>query len=133
MQDINKYFEEIKEDLKLDQINILEKQLILPSIKHKWVSYLIRSKIQKNELEKKKKDLKENILKKYTDEKIIPTGIPKSALNAKIESSKIIKEIDEQIKDLNLIIDYLEKVEKIFTTFSYDISNATKLMVLETT
>lgn len=133
MQDINKYFEEIKEDLKLDQINILEKQLSLPAIKHKWVSYLIRSKIQKNELEKKKKEIKETVLKKYTETNNIPTGVPKASISAKIEASESIKKFDEEIKDLDLIIDYLEKVEKIFTTFSYDISNATKLMVLETT
>ena len=133
MQDINKYFEEIKEDLKLDQINILEKQLSLPVIKHKWVSILIKSKIQRNELEKKKKEIKELVLKKYTQDNNIPTGIPKASIKAKIEGSDSIKKIDDDLKDLDVIIDYLEKVEKIFTTFSYDISNATKLMILETT
>jgi hypothetical protein len=133
MQDINKYFEEIKEDLKLDQINILEKQLSLPAIKHKWVSFLIKSKIQRNELEKKKKEIKEIVLKKYTQDNNIPTGIPKASIKAKIEASDSIKKIDDDLKDLDVIIDYLEKVEKIFTTFSYDISNATKLMILETT
>jgi hypothetical protein len=133
MKQFEKYLEEIKEDTRFDQINILEKQLSLPAIKHKWVSYLIKNKIRKNELEKNKKELKENILKKYTDEKIIPTGIPKTALNAKIESSKIIKEIDDEIKELDIIIEYLEKVEKIFSSLTYDLGNATKLMVLETT
>lgn len=133
MQDINKYFEEIKEDLKLDQINILEKQLSLPAIKHKWVSFLIKSKIQRNELEKKKKEIKEIVLKKYTQDNNIPTGVPKASIKAKIEGSDSIKKIDDDLKDLDVIIDYLEKVEKIFTTFSYDISNATKLMILETT
>jgi hypothetical protein len=127
-----KYLEEIKEDTKFDQINILEKQLMLPSIKHKWVSCLIRQKIQKNNLEKKRKVLKEEVLKSLS-EKGIPTGIPKAAINSKVESSEVIKKIDDEISDLNLIIEYLEKVEKIFTSITYDIGNATKLMVLETT
>jgi hypothetical protein len=133
MELFEKYLEEIKEDTRFDQINILEKQLALPAIKHKWVSYLIKNKIQKNNLENKKKELKESILKKYTDEKLIPTGIPKTALNAKIEASKVIKEINEEIAQLDIIIEYLEKVEKIFSSLTYDLGNATKLMVLETT
>lgn len=127
-----KYLEEIKEDTKFDQINILEKQLMLPSIKHKWVSCLIKQKIHKNELEKKRKNLKEDVLKSLS-EKGLPTGVPKASLNLKVESSEVIKKIDDEISDLNLIIEYLEKVEKIFTSITYDIGNATKLMVLETT
>jgi hypothetical protein len=133
MSQIEKYLEEIKEDTRIDQINILEKQLMLPAIKHKWVSYLIKSKIQKNELEKKKKELKELTLKKYTDENIIPSGIPRASIKAKIEATDSIRKIDEEIKNLDLIIEYLEKVEKIFSSVTYDIGNATKLMVLETT
>jgi hypothetical protein len=133
MEQLEKYFEEIKEDVKFDQINILEKQLSLPAIKHKWVSYLIRSKINKTNLEKKKKDLRENILNTYKENGEIPTGIPQSAIKAKIDSTKIIKQIDEDIKDLDVVIEYLEKVEKIFSSVTYDIGNATKLMVLETT
>ena len=127
-----KYFEEIKEDTKFDQINILEKQLMLPSIKHKWVSCLVKQKIHRNELEKKRKSLKEDVLKTISQNGI-PTGIPKAALNSKVESSEVFKKIDDEIMDINLIIEYLEKVEKILSSITYDIGNATKLMVLETT
>lgn len=133
MELLEKYLNEIKEDTKIDQINILEKQLMLPAIKHKWVSYLIKSKIAKNDLEKKRKELKEATLKRFTEEGTIPTGIPKAALQAKIESSEAIQKIDEDIKNITVIIEYLEKVEKIFNSITYDIGNATKLMVLETT
>ena len=36
-------------NLKLDQINILDKQLMLPTLKHKWVARLIHFKKQKND------------------------------------------------------------------------------------
>ena len=39
---------EINSDLVLDRINLLEKQLMLPAIKHKWVSRLIDQKRLKN-------------------------------------------------------------------------------------
>jgi hypothetical protein len=132
MELFDKYFEEIKEDTRFDQINILEKQLMLPAIKHKWISRLINQKRQKVLLERKKKDLKDEVLKTLTQSGI-PTGIPKAAFNARVESSDVIRKIDEDLKETDLIIEYLEKVEKIFSSVTYDIGNATKLMVLETT
>ena len=133
MEQLEKYLQEIQEDVKFDQINILEKQLSLPAIKHKWVSYLIKCKIRKNELEKNKKQLKEDALKKLTDQNLIPTGIPKASIKQKLENLETIRNIDQELKDLDLLIEYLEKVEKIFSSITYDIGNATKLMVLETT
>jgi len=129
MEVFNKYCEEIKEDTKFDQINILEKQLMLPAIKHKWVSRLIEQKIRRNDLERKKKSLKEEVLQTMS----IPAGVPAASIKAKIESSEVIQKIEEEIKQINLVIEYLEKVEKIFSSITYDIGNATKLMVLETT
>jgi hypothetical protein len=127
-----KYQEEIKEDTKIDQLNILEKQLMLPAIKHKWVARLIEQKRNKAILEKKRKDIKEEVLEKLMKDGV-PSGIPKASLNSKVESSEAIKKIDDEIDQVDLTIDYLEKVEKIMSSITYDIGNATKIMVLETT
>lgn len=128
----NQYMEEIQEDVKFDQINILEKQLSLPAIKHKWVARLMSNKRIKNKLEQKKIDLKEEALKTLT-EKGIPSGIPKAALAAKVDASETIKKINNDIDETELLIEYLEKVEKIMSSLTYDIGNATKIMTLETT
>jgi hypothetical protein len=132
MDIFNKYKEEIAEDTKFDQINILEKQLMLPALKHKWVSRLIDHKRQKNHLESKRKDLKEQVLKSL-EKNGIPSGIPKASLNLKVESSEPIRKIDEDIEELKLIVEYLEKVEKIMSSITFDLGNATKIMVMETT
>ena len=132
MDILTKFTEEIAEDVKIDQLNILEKQLMLPAIKHKWVSRLIIQKKKKTDLGKKKEELRMEVLKQY-DDKSLPTGMPKAALKMKIDSSDVIKKIDDDIADCDILIEYLEKVEKIFASFTYDIGNATKLMVLETT
>ena len=126
----NQYTEEIQEDVKFDQINILEKQLSLPAIKHKWVSRLMSHKRNKNKLEQKKLDIKEEVLKTLS-EKGIPTGIPKAALSAKVENSEAIKKINDELKETDIMIEYLEKVEKIMSSLTYDIGNATKIMTLE--
>ena len=52
MEFFDKIKKEIQDDLKLDRISLLEKQLILPAIKHKWVSRLIEQKRNKNFLQK---------------------------------------------------------------------------------
>jgi hypothetical protein len=129
MEILEQYIEEIQNDLKFDQINVLEKQLMIPAIKHKWVARLMRSKVKKNELEKKKKEIKEGVLSKLQ----VPTGMPKAAINLKIDTSEEVVKMNDEIKDLDVIIEYLEKVEKIFGSTTYDIGNITKLMVLETT
>jgi hypothetical protein len=43
-----------------------------------------------------------------------------------------VKKINEEMKENRLIIDFLEKGEKIFTGMSFDIKNITEIMKLET-
>lgn len=130
MDVIEKYNQELLEDLKLDQLNILDKQLMLPALKHKWVARLIQTKKQKYDLEKKKTSLREDVLKKF-EESGVPKGIPKVALKEKVDATKTIKEISLTIEDCNLLIEYLEKIEKILSSMTYDVGNATKLLSLE--
>jgi len=130
MDILSKYNEELLEDLKLDQINILDKQLMLPALKHKWVSRLILTKRQKNELEKKKKSLREDVLRKF-EETGLPKGVPKVSIKEKVDSTKTISEISLTIEECDLLIEYLEKIEKIFSSMTFDIGNASKLLALE--
>ena len=48
-----------------------------------------------------------------------------------LAKSPVIAEINEEIEELELIIEYLEKAEKIFSSTTYDIKNAIELMKLE--
>ena len=130
MDVISKYKEELLEDLKLDQLNILDKQLMLPALKHKWVSRLILTKKKKNDLEKKKKSLKDEVLKKIEEEGL-PNGVPKLALKNKVDNTKTILDINLTIEECDLIIEYLEKIEKILSSMTYDITNSTKLLSME--
>jgi len=125
------YKEEIVRDTKIDEINLLEKQLCLPGIKHKWVARLIQQKREKNNLLKKRKELKEQVLEKIKDQ--IPPGIPKKALDVKLDSTEEIQKIDENIQDIDIMIEYLEKIEVIFKSMSYDLKNIIDINKLETT
>ena len=63
----------------------------------------------------------------------IPKNLPKAALDIKIEGSEKVKDINEEIEKYELLIDYLERVEKIFSSMSFDIKTATELIKMETT
>jgi len=128
---LDQYKEEIKADVKVDQLNILEKQLMLPALKHKWVARLIDCKKQLNKLKRKKNELKASVMESIS--KSIPSKIPKVALEAKIESSEKIKEITAEMDEIEIIIDYLERVEKIFSAMSFDFTNMVNLIKMETT
>ena len=132
MQDLFEEFKkEILEDTKIDEINLLEKQLTLPAIKHKWVARLIQQKRNRFKLEKKRKEIKEQVLSKLSTQ--IPNGIPKKALDAKIDSTEQIQKIDEEIQEVDVLIEYLEKIEVIFKSMSYDLRNIIDINKLETT
>jgi hypothetical protein len=127
-----KYNEEIIADTKIDQLNLLDRQMMQAGIRHKWVSRLISHKRQRNSLEKKKKELKEEVLKTL-EKNGIPTGVPKAALSSKVDSSESIQKINQEIQDIELLIDYLERVEKIFASITFDFKSITDTIKMETT
>ena len=54
-------------------------------------------------------------------------------IDSKIDSTEQIISIDEEIEETNIMIEYLEKVEQIFKTMSYDLKNIIDINKLETT
>ena len=122
-----KYKEAIERDLKIDQFNIHNKVNDIPSLKHFWVAKLIESKIEIKKLQRKKTDL----IKKVNESQDVGIKLSTSSMNSVIAKSPIIAEINEQIEELELIVEYLEKAEKIFNSTTYDLKNAIELMKME--
>lgn len=121
------YKESIEKDLKIDQFNIHNKVNEIPSLKHFWVAKLIESKIELKKLQKKKNEL----LKKVRESQQIGLKLSVSSLKEMEEKSPVLSEINEQIEEMELIIEYLEKTEKIFSSTTYDLKNAIELMKME--
>ena len=122
-----KYKEAIERDLKIDQFNIHNKVNDIPSLKHFWVAKLIESKIEIKKLQCKKTDL----IKKVNESQDVGIKLSTSSMNSVIAKSPVIAEINEQIEELELIVEYLEKAEKIFNSTTYDLKNAIELMKME--
>lgn len=122
-----KYKEAIEADLKIDPFNIHNKVNEIPSLKHFWVGKLIESKINLKNLQRKKADL----IKKVKESAQVGIKLSLSSIKEMEEKSPILAEINEEIEETELIIEYLEKVEKIFSSTSYDLKNAIELMKME--
>lgn len=132
MDKLEEFKKELQEDTQLDELNLMQKQLQLPAIKHKWVARLIDEKRKLNRLKNNKKIIREGVLSSMED-KGIPPGIPKTKIERKIETSQSIIKIDEEIQECEIIIEYLEKVESIFRSMTFDLKNIVEITRMETT
>ena len=134
MNIIEQYQEELQKDMHIDELNVTQVAHILPYIKHKWVARLINAKIKIYKLEKLKKDSKEQLIFKIketsTNQSLL--SIDRSIDNSE-DYKKNISKIDEEIENLKIIVLYLEKIENIFKSMTFDIKNIIDLNKLETT
>ena len=126
---LERYINEIEEDLKIDQFNIKEASLKSPGRKHFWVSRLINHKRNLQSLENKKLDLKKQIMDQIHDQS--PVKLSTYTVDKTSDDSGMIREIQVKINEEKLIIEFLEKTEKIFSSLTYDIKNIIEIMKLE--
>lgn len=121
------YKDAIEEDLTFDEFSVFDLTKRLPSLKHFWVSKLIENKIELERLQKEKNKLINTCAEKIESE----IGLKKDSALKKIYSAPNVKKITEEIKETELIIEYLEKVEKVFSSTSYDLKNMIELLKMQ--
>ena len=131
MKVYNTYVEELKDDARVDELSLKEKALHMPGIKAKWVSRLIMHKNSLRGLEKQKGKILGEITEKIKSDS--PIKLHHAVLQEKAESLDPVRDLTDKIADEKLLIDFLERAEKIFTSMSFDISNIIKIVQLETT
>ena len=127
---IEQYRLEIEKDLIINDFNIKDVQLKLPSRKHYWAARLIDLKIKLNRLVKHKKSLKISIASRIITE--APVRITQQTADLAAETTEEIQKIIIEITDCEFAIEYLEKVEKIMSSMGFDIANIIKIMAMET-
>ena len=131
MSTLDKYMEEMVQDTDVDNFNILDIQMKLPAIKHKWVGRLMRHKVEVKDLRRAKEELILKLASKLMSES--PVKVAANLAEKKVSKVDSVLQIDQKIKDIYILIEYLEKVEKIFSSMTFDIKNVTEIMKLETT
>lgn len=124
---INNFQAELVNDIKMDELTIKEKAMLAPSTKHKWVARTTQYKGTLLKLEHTKKRV---IKTKVID---VPVALSRSAKEDLMQSDDEISSINACIDQVKIILEYLEKVEKLTGSLTYDYKNVIDLQKLETT
>jgi hypothetical protein len=125
------YIKELESDLKISELELKDYQLRLPGIKHKWAGRCIRHKLELNDLRKKRDVLKRSLVEKIQEQSPVKLNLP--VAERTVEKHSELIEIDDRMKQLELIVELLEKSEKTLSSASYDLKNIIDIIKLETT
>jgi hypothetical protein len=129
MELLERYIKEIEEDLKIDEFNIKEVGLRIPARKHFWVSRLINHKRNLFKLENDKNIFKKNVMSELQTQSSVKLNI--ITVENAAENHDKMREMNIKIGEEKLLIEFLEKTEKTFSSMTYDVSNIIKIMQLE--
>lgn len=130
MSTLESYLKEMEKDVFFDDFTIKETQMKLPAIKHKWVGRLVRHKQESHKL----KDEFDRVKRKLIDDakKSSTYQVSTPALEKIVVKHDTMIKLQTQIDDCMLLIEYLEKAEKLFSSMSFDIKNLIEIMKMET-
>ena len=129
MEILKRYIAEISKELEINEMNLKEASMRAPARKHFWASKLINHKIELNTLVKSKNILVKSLMAKA--EAASPVALSKINLEKTVESTDDVKKINDEIKETESIIEYLEKVEKVYSSLTYDIKNMIQMTSME--
>lgn len=129
MELLKQYREEIARDLVIDDFNIKGVQTRLPARRHFWVARLIDAKIELNNLKKKQKTLRSTIVQKIINES--PLKVTQTTAEIAADKTEDMQGIADSIKEYEFLVEYLERVEKIMSSMSFDIKNIIEVQKLE--
>lgn len=130
MEQLEAYIKEMDKDVEIDEFNIKETQMKLPALKHKWVGRLIRHKGELGRLQSRRDNTIKTVAKELIDTATYQVSLATAQKAA--EKHENVKKIDAQIRENKLIVEFLEKSERIFNSMTFDIKNITEIMKLET-
>lgn len=129
MEILEKYIKDMEADLKIDEFSIKDASLKAPGKKHFWVGRLINHKRNIIKLEAEKEDMRKKIMVEMHAKS--PIKLSTSVTWKSAEDNDIMRKLNTQIEEEKLIVEFLEKCEKIFSSLTYDIKNIIDIMKLE--
>jgi len=130
MELLQKYIQELEQDVALNELNLKESALMLPAKKAKWVSRLMLEKKNLNDLYSNRAAQMRILIKKIQIES--PVKLTAPSLEKTAELTDTIKSIDSDISHQKNVIDFLERVEKTMHSIGFDIKNLIELIKMET-
>ncbi len=130
MSTLEKYLKEMEKDVFFDDFTIKETQMKLPAIKHKWVGRLVRHKQESHKLKSEYDRVKRKLIQDAKANSTYQVSTP--ALEKIVIKHDTMIKMQTDIDDCMLLIEFLEKAEKLFSSMSFDIKNLIEIMKMET-
>ena len=127
---LEQYITELAKDVEIDDFSLKESQMKLPAIKHKWVGRLVRHKKELHQIHSEKRATIKTLVEKIKSRNEYARTTPAAEKLAR-KHDKVI-EFDEKIRDMDLVVELLDKCDKIFHSMSFDIKNLIEIIKLET-
>lgn len=126
--DLNKYNQELKDDISLNKMNLREKSLMVGSIRVKWLNYYFKEKENLHRIQK----AKEKILK----QKMSSSKVSDSILQLKKEETiagndENIQKLNKLMENVKINIDFLEHSLNVLNDFGFNIKNSIDAFKLE--
>lgn len=118
----------VEADLQIDRLNINEKAMKLPAIKHYWIAKFIRSKIELKKRQSEKATVFKTLKESDTFNEI---GLTQDTIKRKLANHPKMMELDNRIAELEMIIDYLSEAKFVLAAATQDIKNSVELIKLE--
>jgi len=128
MQLFDTYRELYEDFCKIDDFNLEDRVKGVPAQKQFWASRLIDAKINRDKLYKQKKALTLAVKDKLLANS--PVSLDKKTLDS-LDSSPQLEKINENIKESDYLIEYLELIFKNISFISQDFKNIIDLKRLE--
>jgi len=133
MKDYEKEYERLKKDTaewcSINLMNIGDRTKQAIGRKQWIVARLFDTKRELFKLQKEKKNLKQAVIDKLVENS--PVNLDKSTMTA-IDNSQELESINEQIKDCEFLVEYLEASVKMYTYIAQDIKNILTAHTLQT-
>ena len=129
---LEKYMDELEEDITLLEINLKEKALKCPAIKLKWIRIHHMEKGRLSKLRDAENVLVTQYIEKQTNKKVTTEQIPKHLKNEASRSDPRIQTIQKEITRQYAVNDGLKDiVTYIIAGFGYDIKSAEACLKME--
>lgn len=131
METLSQYIEQLKKDLTINESNVREASMLAPSKKHFWAARLIQHKLNIRKLEKQLSDTRKQLAKVV--EEAATVTLNERTVKSAVDDTDVIKQLQDQIADEKLIVEFLEKAEKTLSSMTYDLKNVIEVIKIEQT
>jgi hypothetical protein len=131
METLDKYINELENDLKMDRVGLEEKTLLVAGIKGKWLSKLSRHKREMSSFQELLEEAKNKVSKEI--EKNSDISYTKTTLDKLALDHETVKKIRKKIEEERLLIEFCDKALTIVSSMSFDVKNVIEWCKLELT